>query len=392
VLIRIFCDKDYDMDSKKSFCAYLWHHLCVRKDDLVKPCCRFIDTDSDFSKTTAMPLSHTLNSEEFRTLRKKSLKGELINGCQKCYQQEASGHMSLRSLANKKWMKSDIDYNENSHIDNIEYLELFIGDTCNLKCHTCGPQLSTSWRQEYSKLGWNAPPQPFIKEPQDIIYQLKNLKEIKFVGGEPFLSQYHSRALEALAFLSNDIVLTYYTNCSIYPSKETMERLASFSQVNLFLSIDGFNLVNDYIRSPSRWSKVSETALNFLDYAQKYGSFNVSIFTTVSVLNIWSLGKLEEWFLSLMKKYPFLGEDSWIVSPLNKPEYLSLEQLSKENRSQLCGSLNMNSPYQRRMIDFIKTLPYRDNLDQLKNYINQLDRVRKTTYQDYIPELALHLK
>ena len=61
--------------------------------------------------------------------------------CQACTSQEAAGAQSMRQgyLA---------EHGEDTFVPTLQYLDINIDYTCNLACVTCGPEFSTTWRNE----------------------------------------------------------------------------------------------------------------------------------------------------------------------------------------------------------------------------------------------------
>ena len=181
--------------NNNSFCSSLWNHLCVREGGRLTPCCRFQGGDSQASLGPDTPLEY-LNSDSLKQLRSQALSGTQIPGCQECYSQERAGEISLRQIVNQEFpLENFTPVIEAKH---IEYLELFVGSICNLKCNMCNGDLSTKWLEDYVPLG-QVPPKPQKKISIPILLSpLKNLKKVKFVGGEPFLSADRNQALEIL--------------------------------------------------------------------------------------------------------------------------------------------------------------------------------------------------
>lgn len=85
----------------ETFCSYFWSHVCIRPENRLVPCCRF-QGDVNLKVLSKEDLELNLNSNDFQNFRKQSLSGEPISGCAKCYEQEKSGIISLRQMANQK--------------------------------------------------------------------------------------------------------------------------------------------------------------------------------------------------------------------------------------------------------------------------------------------------
>ena len=73
-------------------CSAFWKHTNLRPGDRIYPCCRFKNSIADFNGD----IENILSIPEYKELRRASLAGEKINGCEKCYYEESIGHKSLR--------------------------------------------------------------------------------------------------------------------------------------------------------------------------------------------------------------------------------------------------------------------------------------------------------
>ena len=78
------------------------------------------------------------NSETYRTIRKQLLNGERPEMCERCSEKKMQASSSARQSANKKWCKEDDVYEETAPFD-IRYVDLRLGNLCNLKCRMCNP-------------------------------------------------------------------------------------------------------------------------------------------------------------------------------------------------------------------------------------------------------------
>ncbi len=375
-----------DKNTNSTFCSYFWKHLCVRPDNLVKPCCRF-ETVGDESLVLKEDVSEVINSPALQELRANALAGQPNSGCQKCYQQEEQGVFSLRQFANESYPIKD-DPGTQSMPEDIEYLEYFLGDNCNLKCVTCRPQLSTKWRQDYKKLGWALEQRVERHDPFKFLKQFPNLKEVKLVGGEPFVDPDHENALTALLkFQPSKIKLIYFTNGTVFPQSNLLEIWNQFKEVEIFFSVDGVGEVNDYIRFPSKWGKVDQVIDRFLQMGFNNKRFTFQFATTVSILNIWSLKEIEEWYESKIEHYPDSQILGLTLNPLIKPSHLSIRALPLSIQKELVeGSLPVSSRIQR-VHRWMNQRDEQEDIERAKTYLDQLDRVRSVSWQTSLPQL-----
>lgn len=334
--------------------------------------------------TLAYPDMH-LNSRQRIEFRRKALLGETIDGCSKCYEQESAGIASLRGYANQK---KSIKSNTSVQLSEINSVELFLGDECNLKCVMCDPQLSSAWRKEYQDLGWALPKRPSVPNVEKIFKNFPRLNYVKFVGGEPLLSSQHKLALKTLLNQKpENITLNYCTNTTIVPDSEVVDLWSKFKEVEVWFSVDGLEGVNEYIRFPTKWRKTLEVFNEFNNIRTTINNFNFNISCTVSIYNLWSLDKFEKWYMSELKQnYP--GACNYLhFNPLVQPPYLSILNLPESLKRKAILSLNIDSKIQAPIINYLKENS-RDFDDRLVSYTKDLDKIRGLNVLDYIPELT----
>lgn len=378
-----------DKPHSTTSCSYLWRHICVRPGGTVTPCCRFQDSEevSPRLQPNAENLHEIINRPFAQKLREYDLKNQTIPGCIKCDSQTEDGNLSLRYYANLKY---SVPAEKPLSISptHVESLEVFVGSICNLRCLMCEPQLSSAWRQEYLRLGWNVEADIATEKINfsKIVAKLPNLREIKFVGGEPFLAKDHDEILLAIpAEQAAQMSLTYYTNVTIWPSAEIINHWKHFKSINLWLSIDGVGPVNDYIRFPSEWSQVEKITRQFMDLTRSQKGLWVGLNCTVSAVNVFSVAALETWFQKEVGKY--LSNACFFMNPLVAPAEQSIGILNTSLRALAAERLG-SSPAQ---IALRAHLQKAKDLSQLRekflHYTETLDRARGTDLFLVAPEL-----
>ena len=86
-----------------------------------------------------------------KSLRQAFLDGKKPSTCNKCWSVEQAGRKSKRILAYDmlEYTKvfNKIDY-EDINPKTIQFLDLKLGNICNLKCRICGSWSSSKWAQE----------------------------------------------------------------------------------------------------------------------------------------------------------------------------------------------------------------------------------------------------
>ncbi len=366
--------------------------MCVTLGSQVVPCCQFEAKSIPpiHLKGETSSLEDILNSQTFQNLRDKSIRGEPIEGCHKCDSVEKSGLHSLRKWANECWPLQD---NEELQISpsTVKYLEVFVGSVCNLKCVMCGPRLSTAWRADYQKLGWqfSEGKEEQVADYQSLLPQLSGLEEIKFVGGEPFLSQIHESLLMSISpEAAKKVRLVYYTNATTMPKPEMIEKFKAFKEVHIWLSIDGYGALNEYIRFPSRWSVIDQNAREYLKLSTHIPSLQIGVHTTASLYNIFSLAPIHQWFEQLKKETQATSRLVWVIINLSHPEFLCVQHLPDSLKPKAIALQDTECRFQARLASVLKEPSQPAFFKKFLDYTADLDRIRGVSLESVIPEFS----
>ena len=130
----------------------------VQPNGTVKPCCMYKDTlkkpNGQEYLIQTDDIQDILQSDELNEIKQRFLSGTQPRGCHRCWMEEISGKDSKRIRDNQKYQNL---INEAVIFDEPKprYLDLKLGNICNLKCRICGPQYSSRWISEqkrYDKL------------------------------------------------------------------------------------------------------------------------------------------------------------------------------------------------------------------------------------------------
>ena len=252
------------------------------------------------------------NSEQYKEYRRQFMNGEMPKTCERCYREEAAGVRSPRIGFNEKWFKDDVVVAEEI-IPDIRYVDLRLGNLCNLKCRMCNPWSSSMWAKDWHNIATttdllpNEPPTsaedfewldqmaawPDRKTTGDnFVAMADTIEEIYLTGGEPTLikSQYALFDYCIERGISKNIRLKYNTNLTNVPA-EMIEYWRHFKRVQLNASIDAVGDRDRYIRYPSSWNKIEE---NF-NKLRTLPNVNIQVHCTVQALNICALHELLDW-------------------------------------------------------------------------------------------------
>lgn len=243
----------------------------------VSPCC--------ISPTQPTRYIDFENNSYLEAFRQEIKNGTLPLACSNCKKAEDIGLPSRRQGSNS-WYEDHNLYNEEVELVRIDY---WTSDTCNLACVICGPQNSSTWKQEL-KLSNN-----LKKSVSNKFWKTIDLSKVRFVhfnGGEPLLSKEHVKFLHAIEH-KEKVHLNYNTNGTILPSEELIELWKQFQLVQLDFSIDDIEQRFEYQRYPAKWDQIVKNLQWYIDTAPHNCMFAVN--TTVGILNHSNLGQLNSW-------------------------------------------------------------------------------------------------
>jgi len=387
-----------------TFCPLLFQHLATHPHGGVTHCCvadhrHALSSSRDgdrFYNLNHDTVHDTMNSDSYKKARLEVLDGKKPKACLRCYAEEAKGMNSKRVEEIKNYPEYTIDV-AREVTDNtgymkdvqLEFVELRLGNTCNVACRTCNPASSSKWRNDYDALqkattfqltdyntmeGFRWPEREGFWE--DLLQHCDNVKTFYINGGEPMLIKEHFAFLERLVELGKtDIKLWYNINMTLMNEK-VIELWRKFDHVKISCSIDDLGDRNHYIRYPTKWNDVEK---NFLRL--KNEGFEMDITQTVSWMNYSTLG---DFYIAFNKKYGTFVHHNYVYDP----DILSPAVLPKEMRDKIHKSFE--DVFDKWKLDELKTMfggPDKPNKwEQAKEYTRNLDEIRKQNIEDYLPE------
>lgn len=378
----------------KTFCVLPWMHLATSASGNLRVCCNSTPGKNFITKLDGTPyklnkdnLREAWDSEVYKTIRQQFLTNKRPEMCERCFREEDAGVRSARQAWNDKWQE-DKEYTEDAPFD-IRYVDLRLGNLCNLKCRMCNPYSSSMWVNEWNLIS------PALSEseyrrlkhmdwPEDettwenLFSIAGTVEEIYLTGGEPTIIKQQHRLLDY--YIENNtahnIKLKYNTNLTNVP-RHLIDKWKKFKRVQLNCSIDAVDDLDHYIRYPSDWNTVKK---NF-ETVRKLENANIEIHCTVQMYNILKLNELIEWALPYGHKIYF--------NILNHPEELNIRVLP-DNLKEL--AVQRLTPYLhldkvQGIVDYMMSENWNDKYDRFLEYTDALDKSRNENLSDIVPEL-----
>ncbi len=382
------------MHVPKSFCILPWISLESTAAGWIKPCCMYNNNMTDKNKQPFNLSNNTFddawNSDYYRNLRKEFLNGKKPSGCAKCWSEEASGKVSKRIRDNKKYQHHFTK--EIIQEPKLKYLDLKLGNICNLKCRICGTHSSSKWiaeQQHYDKEdntiekhtrhGWPETNKKFWRELKEL---LPTLEYIDFTGGEPFLIK---EQFELLQFCveqgyAKNIGIHYNTNGTQLPNEALQSIWPHFKSVDIQFSIDGIGKQFEYQRHPAKWKNALHVINEFKNKQSK--KFTVGICHTINVFNVLYIPE----FLAWAKEFGI----SVYLNSLHYPMHYNIKCLPNDAKRSISNKLleHKNKDIQT-FIDYMNQDDYGYH-DWMKfiDWTLRVDKFRNEHFEDVFPELA----
>lgn len=390
-------------DVSKTFCVLPWMHMAVTTTGIMRVCCNSTPGMNHIMKSDGKPyrinrddVEEAWNSESYRSIRRQLLAGERPAMCHPCFREEDSGIRSPRIGWNQRWGDVKMEYTEEAPFA-IRYVDLRLGNLCNLKCRMCNPHSSSMWlkdwsdsekslgphggeielsEEEYERLrsmDWYTRPETW----QNIYKLADSLDEIYLTGGEPTLIEQQHMLLDYLIEnnKAGNIKLKYNTNLTNVP-RSLLDKWMRFREIRLNCSIDATGQLNRYIRFPSDWSKIEE---NFR-IVRALPNSSMQLHCTVQMYNILRLHEFIEWALPYGHDIYFNILDHPLemnirVLPAHLKELARQRLTPYMHLSKMPGIINymMDEDWSHRYGDFL-------------SYTTKIDRVRGEDLFGIVPE------
>jgi len=378
-----------------TFCVLPWMHLATNASGNLRVCCNSTPGKNMILKEDGKPyklwrddIRDAWTSETYKEIRRQMLAGERPEMCQRCFREEDVGVKSARQSWNQKW-REDRVYEAEPEMD-IRYVDLRLGNLCNLRCRMCNPYASNQWVDEWKELtGQDLGESEFNRlkhmdwpeheKTWDNLFSLvDSIDEIYLTGGEPTIIQQQHRLLDHCIErgLAKSIKLKYNTNLTNIPQR-LVEKWSQFRTVQLNCSIDATGALDRYIRYPSNWSKIQE---NFERVRELDNSY-VEIHCTVQMYNITRLHELIDWAEPYGHKIYF--------NILNHPECLNIRVLDSGLKNQVTQILAQYTHLEsvQGVIDYMNAEDWSEHYDECVRYTEVLDQSRDESGRDLLPEL-----
>ena len=335
------------------FCVLPWISLETSPVGTVRPCCLAEEEITDnagtkFNLATA-EFSAVQNSRYMQDLRQQFVEARQPATCRKCWREERSGRTSKRmhTLDRLKHMIPAGDWTADAKP--LQFLDLKLGNICNLKCRICGSWSSSTFATEelqflrrhedrkdnhhYHMLRQGAWPRENPQFWSEIEQVSDQIQYIEFTGGEPFMIAEHFAMLQGLVDrgIAAGIEIHYNTNGTQWP--EHAEAIwKHFKLVEIAISIDDVGERFEYQRSNAVWSEVQHNITLFKQLRDRNTNIQLQFCCTVNVFNVYYLKELSDWVYAQ-------GFDYVYWNMMHEAYYFSISTLPEQAKAAIAERL-----------------------------------------------------
>ena len=398
-----------------AFCILPWIHMHPWPDGRVFTCC-LTNQDNVVGNLNDNTLEEVYNSDAMKSIRQDMLNNKKVSNCNRCYELEQVGHDTLRKTSNAEFVmekynlhedKSPIvvKTNEDGSLDDVHltYMDIRFSNICNMRCRTCGPDLSSQWYEDAVDSKFNRTPTQKILQirkgntafMEQFDPYLHTVEKIYWAGGEPLIMDEHWYIMNRLVELGKtDVRIFYNTNFSTltYKDQDAIELWKNFKHVSIGASLDAGWERGEYLRKGTIWNNTLANRERMKSELPQH-DFNISC--TVSMFNVLDVCNFYKRLCDIEFIAPkdfgvniLLGKEVHRATVL--PEHM--RQQAKDTILETLEWLKGKDPVGRATSTFNSLLQFLDGddthlLSSSLQEAKEMDRFRSETLFDTFPEL-----
>jgi len=387
------------------FCVLPWISLETSPIGSVRPCCLYdgeiVNSQSVKFDLNKDQLKDVQNSEYMYKLRTAFLQGTQPVECRRCWTTEEN-HLTSKRMHTLDRLK-DILKDETEwtiHPKDLMFLDLKLGNICNIACRICGAWSSStyageeikslpveerrnSWAYQMNRKGnW---PRKSLTFWEDLHYYAPGIRYIEFTGGEPFMIREHFDFLDFLIEhdYAKNIEIHYNTNTTIYPDNDSIWK--NFKHVEIAFSVDDIGNRFEYQRWGATWKTANKNIESFKKLKERNNNISLQVCSTINAFNVLYLEDLANWIDE--QHFDFVY---WNM--LHDPEkycITSLPAKTKLKATERLLSAQVSDKHKKEFKNVALFMNSKDgNTEALCSESLYLDNRRNITMYDYLPELA----
>ena len=398
------------MSLKETFCSSPWFHMRINNTGHYEYC-RWAATDQRYSADNIYNITPVEFFQQHMTgVRQELATGNSPAGCAECTQMERHNKISGRqkqllkagvrlehfekTLASSPWLTEFVQGGETTQMPQDWQIDL--GNYCNGACVFCSPHYSSRLASEFKKIGiindlplanWTDDP-VLVQQLVDTLVASSHIQYLHFIGGETLITPAFKTILRALiqSGLNRTATIGFTTNLGVWRD-DVVELLTQFQGVNLGMSVESFEIVNDYVRYPVCLPIVFESMERWVTISQQHG-WLLQFRTTPTALTVGHM----------LGVYEYAWHHNIAVEScnfLNKPECLRPSVLPLEYRQRIVSDLEAwinHHPVNSDTVINIRdpNVAQQQIVQDLQSYVNYLKAESDESWR--LPDLVEYLK
>lgn len=370
--------------------------------------------------------------KDMSNIRQTFLDGSVPTGCETCQNMEQHGKVSgrqkqllktgvtvkdfVKTMHSSPWMSEWRQCQTKQGLTGVavQDWQIDLGNFCNSACLFCSPESSSRLAAEFKKLSFitETPKNSWCDDPvllERFLHALRASPEIKylhFIGGETLITPAFKKILKELvnAGLQDRATVGFTTNLTV-ADDDIVDLLTQFERVDVGLSIECLDHVNDYVRYGSQIDQAKQIMECWLGIARRQ-NWLLQIRPTPTVLTVSRLSDIYEyaWNNKIIVEScnfiyrPAFMKPSVLPLPLRQQardrllQWVDSKQQSL-NQEQIINIRNPDFVQQQLIQDALSYIAYLDNepdnhhlLPDLVSYLKVMDGNRKNSVLTYLPE------
>jgi molybdenum cofactor biosynthesis enzyme MoaA len=372
-----------DIYKMKHYCAMPFNHVSIGNNGDYQICCIHPVPQEYKQNINQTSVDEWLQNPYLDEVKSAFAQDDPHPGCQRCWQQEASGVQSIRQVQAKEYKIIGAKPMQSR----ILHIEVAVGNLCNLSCVMCNEYNSSMILSENRQLGISVLDQREFTWSESAFENLQQIVDYKprvihLRGGEPM---YNKRIFELLDHFpvehAKNTLLHLSTNATVW-TEQWQQVLSKFNTVRMMLSVDAVGSLAEYIRYPSKFDQVEHNIRAIV----KNSNIRPVVHATVQNLNIMYIGNVIQW-AKRMNIYLMLDL-------LVQPDYLEITNLPPVLKQQAIDHLSTVlaqdlEPHIQSEISAYKTALETAAFDQLRwqqfvDNVSRRDAVRKNSHKEFL--------
>lgn len=379
-----------------NFCILPFVHAFVTPQ-IISPCCAYTGKIKLNSK------KQYWNSDQLQNIQKNMLNNVRDKGCSICWKKEDRGYSSLRQHSNQIYSHHVADAKHDKEIEQPFYLDLRLGNLCNLQCRMC----ISDWSSQIAGEILDNPEEDWIDTPTQKVIELDDdawelldqwlpyVKRVFMTGGEPTIIKRNLDYINKIVSSgrSREVELIFTTNATNI-NKKFIEIGQNFKSVSYNVSVDAVDDLARYIRYPSDWNTIDKNLRNI--------GPGVSLNTTIQWLNMTRLNEIFDYIENCGIEFGGiwfqLVTDPSYLDPIYAPRFMKEKCISdiknflnrpflqeEKHNNILSGGLKQSLIQTKQFLE--QNLNNVKHIDEFLKRMKILDRLRGQKLFDVLPEL-----